>query len=139
MTLERQDLPRHRVHCKVDLIRSGPDLRAIVDGKETFYDYTTCHITAPSHMKELINGISQKTIINKIIRTKCDTYSLNFPQESFSVIIAFELGGLDAPLVDLVRTLAKLAGCKPSDWLDELAVTIASYNADAIVSGFRAG
>ena len=136
-TVERADLKSHKKVCRADLIRSGPDLRAVVCEDEVFYDYTTLHITSPCHLQDLVNGVSEKKILEKVISKKCDTYRLNFPAESFVVITAFEHGGMDKPLVDLIRSLADRAKVEASKWLDEFAVLLAMYNADALQTAYR--
>jgi len=141
--MPQSETKAHKRLCKVDLIRSGPDIRAWMrdegenDSVENFYDYTTLHMTAPSHLRDLIQGTSPKTIADRVVSKKCDTYRANFPAERFIVIIAYELGGLDKPLADFVCSLAHLAGIRPSLWLDELCVTIAAQNADAIWTSTR--
>ena len=133
------DVKAHKRQCKVDLIRSGPDLRAFIEHSEVFYDYSTLHVTAPSHLADILRGMSHKAVAAKVVDTKVETYRLNFPEESFKVILAFELGGLDKPLVHLITQLAREAHQDPELFLDEFAVTLATYNGDAVVSGLRQG
>lgn len=141
--MPQSETKSHKRLCKVDLLRSGPDLRAWIvedgdnDAVEKFYDYTTLHITAPSHLREMIQGTTAKAIAEKVVNKKCETYRMNFPTERFVVILAYELGGLDKPLADFVCHLAHAAGVRPSLWLDELCVTIATQNADAIWASTR--
>jgi len=136
-TVEHKDAKTHKKECRADLLRSGPDLRAWVEGKENFYDYTTLHITSPCHLQELLDGVSDKKILEKVVAKKCDTYRLNFPPETFIVIAAFEHGGLDTPLVGLIRYLAEKAKVEAFLWLDEFSVSLASSNADALYSAYR--
>lgn len=136
-TVEYADAKAHKKKCRVNLLRSGPDLRAWDDDDEKFYDYTTLHITAPCYLQELVNGVSEKRIVDRVVATKCDTYRLNFPAESFVVIVAFEHGGLEKNLVDLIRTLADAAKTEASLFLDEFSVKMATSNADALHSAIR--
>ena len=136
-TVPLAEVRSHKRVCTADLIRSGPDLRAWVEEVENFYDFTTLHITAPSHLQDLLDGVSDKKILEKVIAKKCDTYRLNFPPERFIVITAFEHGGLDKPLVKLIRFLADKAQAHASEWLDEFSVRLATWNADALLTGLR--
>jgi hypothetical protein len=119
--------------CTGSFSRTGPDLRIYFGDGSVLYDLTVVHVTAPSYQ-----GKPPKNIIAGKVRHKTAFYTPHVGDEPFVVLPARALGGIEKPLLKLVRQLARMAEANQDQAIGKLSAALAQGVGNTLVSARRA-
>jgi hypothetical protein len=108
--LDGPEAKKHRLQCKGDLIRSGPDFKVYWGGsnsaftEEVYYDLTICHTTSASYA-----DMSTEEVFAAAVDRKTAKYVTSgmIASDSFCVLPVTAMGYLGKAVTDLLKDVAK--------------------------------
>jgi hypothetical protein len=137
VAVTEREVRRHDSVCGAKLLRSGVDFRIGHPVKgDVFYDFTSVHVTAPSHIKQPAKAVTDR-IADKILRY-CGTEAApgSIAHSRFVVLVMHGLGGMHTGMRQLLGELAVAQRVDVADLMAELSVLYQYQTGDALA---RAG